>query len=451
MPLNVRTRLTLWHVATMALILAVCAFGIYSYVRESLFALIDERLEKSLAIILVTVQDNPARLSEIERHLHVLPFRIQEGDRPLYESTDWTAGKLNFAGNAPTAGRWIFATSGGVYHLKEKSARAGDRIVLIRTAKSGDQIHYDIDRLRLTLIGGFPVALLLSLLGGYFLTGRALAPMQHLARRAQAIGVDNLSERLAVPNAHDEIGQLTTVLNATFGRLEDSFTRLKRFTQDAAHELRTPLAVLRSTGEVGLHARRDSDGYREVIGSMLEEGDRLARLVDGLLTLAQADAGTLSLDRKPEDVAVLCREVADCLRVLAEDKQQTLSCLTPEGLHAIVNRDTLSLALINIVANAVCFTPARGEIRIGCMADGVGGVTIEVSDNGPGIAKKHHGRLFERFYRVDASRSHQTGGAGLGLAIARWAVETNGGHIEVDSDVGRGSRFRIVLPHRDVS
>ena len=445
--LSVRARLTLWHVIAMALILASFALGIYGHVRESLYALIDTRLEESLEIISTTVHENLEELEEIERHTRVLAFRVQEGYWPLYESGGWIAGDLGAAGAPPVTGRWTFESPrGGIYHLKEKVVTLGDRQLLLRTAKPGDQIHHDLDRLRLTLIGGFPIALLLSLLGGYFLAGRALSPIQHLTSRARAISADNLSKRLNVPNPHDEIGQLAAVLNDAFARLEESFTRLKRFTQDAAHELRTPLAVLRSVGEVGLQEQRDPKAYRDIIGSMLEEVDRLGRLVDGLLTLARAESGRFSVNQRPEDLSALCQEVTDCLHVLAEDKQQTLSCTASGELSAVVDRDTLRLALINIVANAIRFTPAHGEIRVSCIPHDMDSAIIEISDNGPGIAKEHQEHLFERFYRVDPSRSHESGGAGLGLAITRWAVETNGGRIEVESELGLGSHFRIILP-----
>ena len=447
MALSVRARLTLWNVLAMALILAVFAFGTYGYVRESLLAFIDKRLEEGLTVIAATLQEDVNELSEIDRRTMVLAFRVHDGDWPLYESGDWVSTDLNTAGPPPTTGRWVFESPrGGLYHLKEKTVVLGDRTLLITTAKAGDQIHHDIDRLRMALLGGYPIALLLSLLGGYFLSGRALSPVQHLTTRARAISADNLSERLVVPNPHDELGQLTAVLNDAFARLEESFARLKRFTQDVAHELRTPLAVLRSVGEVGLQEQRDPKAYRDVIGSMLEEVDRLARLVDSLLTLARAESGRFSVNLRAEDLSTLCRDVVECLRVLAEDKHQTLTLDSTDELHAMIDRDTLRLALINIIANAIRFTPNGGSIRLRLQRRGDGQAAIEVEDNGPGIAREHQAHLFERFYRVDAGRSHATGGAGLGLAIARWAVEANGGRVELDSEAGRGSVFRVVLP-----
>lgn len=445
-PVSIRARLTLWHVLIMALILATFAFGTYAFVRESLFTQIDARLAENLALTVNAARTDSDDLAEIERHTRVLAFRVFDGDWPLYVSGGWVAADLDAAGPPPSQGRWIYASArGGVYHLKETTLVLGKRQLRIATAEQSEQIHRGLDRLALTLIGGFPVALLLSLFGGYFLAGRILTPLQHITQRARSISADNLSERLGIANPHDELGQLSTMLNDAFARLDDSFDRLKRFTQDAAHELRTPLAVLRGVGEVGLQEQRDAAAYREVIGSMLEEVDRMGRLVDGLLALARAESGRFSALRKPADLQALSQEIVECLRVLAEDKQQHLSFSAERALIAEVDSDTLRLALMNLIANAIRFTPEGGAISVSLRACKTSAV-IAVQDNGPGIALEHHAHIFERFYRVDPSRSHHTGGTGLGLAIARWAVEANNGSIELQSTPGQGCLFRIVLP-----
>ncbi|MBI3569703.1 MAG: heavy metal sensor histidine kinase [Gammaproteobacteria bacterium] len=444
---SVRTRLTLWYAGALALILLVFGIGVYFFVQENLHAQIDKRLDDDLTLLTSTIAESPTELAEIEAHSLLSTFRVLEGYWPIHVSGGWVSAGLDeaMALGHPTE-RWVWLSpKDRHYHLKQATLNTNDRAYALAVGYDSEQVHRSLRRLAIVLFVGTPLALVVSLLGGYFLAARALSPIQEMADKARAINADNLADRLAIRNPNDELGHLATVLNNAFVRLEDSFTRLKRFTQDAAHELRTPLAVIRSVGEVGLQNRREAGEYREVIGSMLEEVDRLARLVDGLLTLTRADSGRLSLDRKPEDLAALCQEVTDCLRVLAEDKRQALSFTATEKLSIIVERDTLRLALMNLIANAIRFTPNGGEIRV-TLHDRKTFVAIEVQDNGPGIAKEHHARLFERFYRVDRSRSHDTGGTGLGLAIARWAVETNGGRIELDSELNRGSVFRIVLP-----
>jgi len=445
--LNVRTRLTLWHVATMGLLLTMFALGVFGFVRESLFTQIDSRLQEGLEVIAATVRSDLGELSEIERHTHVLAFRVLEDDWPLYASGGWIAGDLDSAGQPPNNGRWVFESPrGGTYQIKEERLMVDGKSLRISTAVQCEQTYRSVDRLGLALMAGVPMSMVLILGSGYFLAGRVLRPVQLLTARARAISAENLSDRLVVPNPHDELGQLTAVLNDAFMRLQESFERLKRFTHDAAHELRTPLAVLRSVGEVGLQRPSDIDGYRDVIGSMLEEVDRLGRLVDGLLTLARAESGRFNATRKQERLSELCAEVVDCLRVLAEEKGQSLTLDSATDVMAMIDRDTLRLALINLVANAIRFTPDGGRIQVRAGARDHDGAIIEVQDNGPGIAPAHQPRVFERFYRIDTSRAQQSGGSGLGLAIARWAVEANGGTIELESEPGRGSLFRILLP-----
>jgi len=430
----------------MLLILVVIALGVYMFVREKMFQQLDSRLKDNLSLIAETATSQSGEIAEIERHTLVLAFRVMNGDWTEYASGGWLAAGLDATGSRPVRGRWIYeAPGGGVYHLDERIVETGDRRLLVTTAEQGEQIHRSLRRLGATLAGSFPIALLLSAVGGYFLARRALTPLQQITSRARTIRADNLSERLAVSNPEDELGQLSAVLNDAFARLEDAFERLRSFTQDAAHELRTPLSVIRSVGEAGLQTDRDADGYRETIGSMLEEVDRLAVLVDDLLTLARGESGRFSARLQPEDLCTITRDVVECLRVLAEEKHQELGFDIPGKLIVSVDRDTLRVALMNILSNAIRFTPVDGriEIRIGALNEQDS--FVEICDNGPGIALQEQEKIFDRFYRVDRSRSQESGGAGLGLAIARWAAQTNGGKIFLESEPGQGSRFRIVL------
>jgi len=430
----------------MAALLVIFAILLYLFVRESMFAQVDRRLDENLSVVAETARKDLTEISEVEKHTRVLAFRVMEGDWPLYASGGWITGDLDAAGVPPGSARWIFTSARiGIYHIREIPLRADGRDLRIAVAEESSQMHESLDELRNALIASFPLALLVSMLAGYLLAGRALAPVQTLTARARALNADRLSERLSVPNPHDELGQLTAVLNDAFGRLEASFDRLKRFTHDAAHELRTPLAVLRSVGEVGLQRQSDVNGYRDVIGSMLEEVDRLGRLVDGLLTLARAESGRFTPSLERQDLAVLVNDVAACLRVLAEEKRQVLHVSAVEEATAVVDRDTMRLALINLIANAIRYTPEGGDIRIRLCRQSDQTFSIDVEDNGPGIAPEHRDRIFERFYRIEESRSKNSGGSGLGLAIARWAVAVSRGQLSLEPTSGAGSLFRIVL------
>jgi len=267
-----------------------------------------------------------------------------------------------------------------------------------------------------------------------------------MADKARAITAESLAERLPIENPRDEFGRLATVFNETLTRLNDSFERLRRFTTDASHELRTPLTAMRSVGEVALQEIREPAAYRDVIGSMLEEVDRLTRLADSLLTLTRAESGKIALTSEVSDVGELTRNVAEQLRVLAEEKQQRLSVEAATPSRVVCDPAILRLGLMNVLHNAIKYTPSGGAIRVGVDATVAGQATIEVQDTGPGIPAAHQQKIFERFYRVDAGRSREVGGVGLGLAIARWAVEANGGRIELESEEEKGSLFRVVLP-----
>lgn len=316
----------------------------------------------------------------------------------------------------------------------------------VAVARDEETVRHAIASLAWVIGAGFPAALLLAVLGGYLLAGRLLAPVGAMARKANEITAERLAERLPVENADDEFGRLATAFNDVLARLESSFERLKRFTADASHELRTPLTALRSVGEVALRDEHDSAAYRETIGSMLEEADRLARLVDSLLTLTRADAGRADLRRESVNVGELAQETVEFLRVLSEERSQKLSLRVEGDVKAVADRTTLRQALVNLLDNAIKYTPLGGHVSVAvCRSVGHEAV-IEVSDSGPGVAAEEQRRIFERFYRIDKARSREDGGVGLGLAIVRSCIEANDGRIEVDSSVGEGSTFRIVLP-----
>jgi heavy metal sensor kinase len=285
----------------------------------------------------------------------------------------------------------------------------------------------------------------LSAAGGYVIAHRSLSPVSQIAARARQITADSLGGRLPVPNPYDELGQLAAVFNATLARLENSFAELRRFTADASHELRTPLTALRAVGEAALRSDRgDPKGLREALSSMLEETRRLSDLVDALLLLARADTEKLSSSLQPVDLPGLVGEVRETLLVLAEEKSQRIE-ITAKNLVVRADRELLRLALLNLLHNAIRYS---GEGTVICLRVKPREKTalVEVLDQGPGIAAEHQQKIFERFYRLDKARSRTSGGAGLGLSIARWAVERQGGHIELESGLGCGSLFRMVMP-----
>jgi heavy metal sensor kinase len=292
---------------------------------------------------------------------------------------------------------------------------------------------------------GLPVAVILVALTGYLVAARALKPVHAMAQRASRITAEQLNERLEIENPGDELGQLGTAFNTALARLERSFEQLRRFSADASHELRTPLTAIKSVGEVSLGMQGDVCYYRDTIGSMLEEANRLTHLVDSLLTMARTDAGRVQPHRTGVNLYELAKEACGLLEVLAEEKQQTILVEGDPRVAVLADQTILRQAVVNLVHNAVKYSPQNGSIRI-VVDESAKAAMIEVHDSGPGIPAEHRDHIFERFYRVDKARARAAGGAGLGLSIAQWAVSIHGGTIEVECPPAFGSIFRISLP-----
>jgi len=235
------------------------------------------------------------------------------------------------------------------------------------------------------------------------------------------------------------------------GRLQAAFDQLRRFTSDASHELRTPLTAIRSVGEVALQEQRSPVEYRDVIGSMLEEVDRLTRLAESLLALSRADAGHIQLLREDISLVRMAKEASSVVEVLAEEKRQQIDIEGDANLVVSVDRLILRQALVNLLDNAIKYSPAGSQILVRVQSGGDKQAYLEVIDQGPGIPREHQPHVFDRFFRVDKARTREWGGAGLGLSITRWAVEAHGGDITLKSEEGQGSTFRVSLPLAKVS
>jgi heavy metal sensor kinase len=318
--------------------------------------------------------------------------------------------------------------------------------VLIRLAHSEEPLYSRLGDLLPALLVVLPVVLVIASAAGYGLARRALNPLEEMARRAQEITPENLHARLPNDDADDELGQLARVFNDTLARLDRAFEQLRRFTSDASHELRTPLAMIRSVGEVGLQKDGTRAEYRDIVGSMLEEVNRLTSLIDNLLTISRADSGHIQLHRTVFPVMALAREAAGLLEILLEEKSQRIELEGDEDAQIEGDRIFLRQALVNIVHNAVKYSPVGETIRVRVRRGEGNRVVVEVHDNGPGIPAEDRSKVFDRFYRVDRARWRESGGAGLGLSIAKWAVEAHGGSIALDSEPGQGCTFRIALP-----
>jgi len=421
---SVRARLTVWHAGVLALIICLFSTGIFVFVKARLDGALDEQLRRDLLAIEKVYREEPGDLPELDHRMGISLFEVVDEGRVVYRTAGWPPSE------------------GYPYRIGATT----DRAVRITVARDETPVRQTLRTLAVILALGVPGAVGLALGGGYVLAGRLLAPVGAMAATARRIGAESLAERLPISNPRDEFGQLAGVFNDTLSRLQDAFEQLRRFTADASHELRTPLTAMRSVGEVALQRSANAGEYREVIGSMLEEVDRLTRLVENLLTLTRGESGRTSVTSNVVDLRELAAGVSDSLHVLAEEKHQSLLVETGLPVMAACDPAILRQGLINLLHNAIKYTPGGGAIRVVVQRAATGEAVIEVKDTGPGIPAGDCQRIFERFYRVDGGRSREAGGVGLGLAIARWAVEANGGRVELASEEGRGSVFRIVLP-----
>jgi len=294
--------------------------------------------------------------------------------------------------------------------------------------------------LKLVAFGG--VILLLGLAGGWWLVGRAIQPITDISATAVKISAGDLSQRINIAEAESELGQLASVLNSTFARLEAAFAQQQQFTSDAAHELRTPVSVMLTQTQTALTRERSAPEYRETVEACQRAAQRMRRLIESLLELARLDAGQEPMKRLRFDLSRTARDCVELIRPLADERGMKIHCELPTlECHGDVER--LAQVITNLLANAIQYNKANGEVRISTrLQDGT--IILTVSDTGQGIPVADLPHVFERFYRADQSRS--SGQTGLGLAISKAIVEAHGGTIEISSQPHAGTTFTIRLP-----
>ncbi len=450
---NVRFRLTLWYTVTLMVILLLYAGITLMMMWFNLRSSLDHHLVKDYEVIEEMVRTTPDG--------HVL---LDEDDRAFLEER-WveirTPGGALLFNSRPFSSRdlpsWQPDSTLGGITFRSVTTRSGIRLrslttrtnlegtpLVIRLYRSEEVLYAEMKKYLLLLLIALPLALMLAAGGGYWLAGRLLAPLDKMTATARQISEHNLHERLPVENPTDELGRLATTLNELLDRIQEAFERLRQFTYDAAHELRTPLTAIRSTGEVALQNPHDPDTYREIIGSILEENNRLTHLVNGLLLLSRADTGTFRLKKETLDLASYIAQTIELIQPLAEERGQRI-LFHAEGKPLLLLDPTLfRQALLNLLDNAIKYAPAGSTIRV-ILTRRHDGISISVTDEGTPIPAEYADKIFERFFRLDQSRSQASGGSGLGLAIARWAVEVQDGILLLTPGREQGNTFTILF------
>jgi two-component system OmpR family sensor kinase len=299
-------------------------------------------------------------------------------------------------------------------------------------------------RFALVLLAAGGAVLAFGLGVGWWLTTRAIRPIEQISAAASRISAGHLSERITVADSRNELGRLADVLNTTFARLKSAFDRQRQFTADAAHELRTPLAVIISEAQTTLARERNVTEYRETVEACLDTAQQMRRLTDSLLELARSDAGGEQIERSKIDLAEIARACVERIRALAAKRGIQIHC-DLAAAHTLGNADRLVQVLTNLLTNAIHYNKPKGDIRVTTRSENAAAI-VTITDTGQGIAAEDLPQIFERFYRADKSRSRAEGRSGLGLAICKAIIDADGGSIEVSSQLGIGTSFQVRLP-----
>lgn len=443
---SLATQLTVWY-SVFALFLLLAATG---YLSWALLANLNEEDDQFLLERVARVHDALERprldsaalknevesLTESNRLLPIFVRVFDDAGKVVAES----AGMLAFPVNTSEAGEEVEAANGRSYRV---IARRTDRFV----------IQAALDRTREELmIAGYirnvwwvlAASVLLCAFGGYRIAKRCIAPIREIIENFGEIGATTLDRRIESAGQAPEISALAVTFNAMLDRLEESFTRLSQFSTDIAHELRTPVNNMRGEMEVALGKARSADQYRDVLGSSLEECQRLSRIIDSLLFLARAENPETQIHRESLNVYDELRTVMEFYEAAATESGVTLVVDAAQTVQADLDRTLFQRAVSNLVANAITYTGDGGRVSVSAYREGAS-VRVEVADTGCGISAVHLPHLFNRLYRVDGARTSASGGVGLGLAIVKSIAELHGGAVEVSSEEGRGTRIALVL------
>ena len=455
--------MTLWYVILLGI--TVTAFSVFLYITlaKGLQESLDNKLRTTAEIIAASLRHplgpGPS-LADVERimreHFGLKPMGrfVQILDEAGRRSTNLrnvdipvSIHTLERAAKGEAVFETVRLRDGSRLRLVTVPILEGGRMLgIVQVGSPLEGIEEALNQLLLILLVAVPLVLVVASLGGSFLANKALRPVDEITRTAQRIGSGDLSQRISLEGRlDDEIGRLVSTFNEMIGRLESSFLQIKRFTADASHELKTPLTVLKGEIEVGLKRQRRPEEYRRVLASCLEEVDRMSRIVDDLLTLARADMGALQLQKERVDLGEVAEGVWRSLGRMAEEKGLRFTFQGDGEVAVWGDKDRLRQLLVNLVDNALKYTPPGGEVRLRVERDDTLAL-LTVQDTGEGIPPEDQERVFERFYRVDKARSRQRGGTGLGLSICKWIAEAHGGKISLESEVGKGSTFVVQLP-----
>jgi two-component system heavy metal sensor histidine kinase CusS len=433
--LPIRLRLTLSYGGLLFLALALSGTAVVTLLRQRLTARLDAALDDRLRGVETFLIHETTRATADLIPKELAEYALTQPEGQLIDVRD-SHGRVLLQGDAipsPARARHrSFALYGENYQTK--------------AAASEEPIAESVEEIRFLLVWSSPVLLLFIGLTGYWISSRSLRPVDEMTRVARSIGALDLSSRLPVPPARDEISRLAEAWNEMLERLDESFTRMQRFTADAAHELRTPLAALRTTAQLALRRPREAQEYREALEQVVTISERMNQLAESLLAIARGEPRCPPQVFTRVELASLVRGISAEMQPLFAERNLELQVDVPAGpAYFDADADGLRRLLVVLLDNALKYTQVDGKVTV-VLQESSDGYSVAVSDTGPGIPHDALSRIFDRFFRVDPSRDRQTGGHGLGLAIARQIARAHHGQLEASSVVGEGSTFRLSLP-----
>ena len=457
--LSIGVRLMLWYLAIFALGQFLLGASMWFILRDNLYDLVDDQIESQVEDLKTFLQTQPkgASIGKLREELAETYAHEHSGDL-LLVSAD--SGEVLYQSSFLQAHPSILVSPDRVEGIQTRSRRVDGRefrfvfekLVVndhAYTIEMGAPAEDAVDTLRMfrsSLLMFAPLLLLAAAGVGYWMSRRALAPVDRLVGAARQIGGSNLNRRLEQLQTGDELQRLSDTLNEMLERIESAFLRVTQFTADASHELRTPVSLIRTEAELALRRSRGEAEYKEALRHILEEAERTTLLIEQLLELARADSGRGVLDLQTIDLKSIVERVAENWQQVASVRNLQFSANICEEHASVLGDENLLHRLTDILLdNALKYTPPPGFVRLTLERTEEEAV-ITVQDSGVGIAPEEQQKIFERFYRVDKARSRSQGGTGLGLAIAHWIVSQHHGSIRVESHPGQGATFRVKLP-----
>jgi heavy metal sensor kinase len=454
---SIRIVLAAWSTVMLTLMVCGLAVAMYFGMRHTVVQVADENLSGRLREIGPFIEDRLHNrhgddLShEFLVHLSGLRpggdlLQVRSQGRWIYRSPSIAPYQLTPPAAADLA-EPRFATisvRGALLRTLSAQVRVAGTAYTVELAEPIGEYYAMLERFSGLALWFLPVLLALAAAGGYWWSRRALAPVEAISATAREISARNLSLRLTVPQTGDEIQNLSETLNGMIARLDEAFGKISEFTANAAHELRSPIAVMLTTSELALRTAGSESELRQSLDEIRAEAIRTAGLVEDLLALARADVGPTGVARVldlSEIVGEICRRGETLARARQIDFQTSITA----GVRVAGDPQAIARMLMILVDNAIKYTPAGGMVTVTLDREGLAAVCT-VADNGIGIAVEDQPHVFERFYRADRARSRDAGGSGLGLAIARGIAEAHGARIDLDSAVGQGTTVRVVIP-----